>query len=130
MAPLDWKKICRGVKSGHARLAGMDCVNHWIPRPSFQTRLYHPALAGTPPEEGNWNHLGGLFQTRLYHGSAELAERPASMQAYIPAGLRLNDGGGIAAFACRGQAQNKHGYSPLRARMRRVSGSFWSILTG
>ena len=30
-----------------------------------QTRLYHPALAGTPPEEGNWNHLGGLFQTCL-----------------------------------------------------------------
>ena len=43
---------------------------------SFQTRLYHPALAGTPPEEGNWNHLGGLFPTPLYHGSAELAERP------------------------------------------------------
>ena len=42
----------------------------------FQTRLYHPALAGTPPEEGNWNHLGGLFPTPLYHGSAELAERP------------------------------------------------------
>ena len=32
-----------------------------------QTRLYHPALAGTPPEEGNWNHLGGLFPTPLYH---------------------------------------------------------------
>ena len=54
-----------------------------------QTRLYHPALAGTPPEEGNWNRLGGLFPTPLYHGSAELAERPASMQA----GLRRNDGG-------------------------------------
>ena len=27
--------------------------------------LYHPALAGTPPEEGNWNHLGGLFPTPL-----------------------------------------------------------------
>ena len=33
----------------------------------FQTPLYHPALAGTPPEEGNWHHLGGLFQTSLYH---------------------------------------------------------------
>ena len=43
-----------------------------------QTRLYHPALAGTPPEEGNWNHLGGLFLTPLCHGLAELAERPAS----------------------------------------------------
>ena len=31
----------------------------------FQTRLYHPALAGTPPEEGNWNYLGGLFPVRL-----------------------------------------------------------------
>ena len=33
---------------------------------SFQTRLYHPALAGIPPEEGNWNPLGCLFPTRLY----------------------------------------------------------------
>ena len=41
---------------------------------------YHPALAGTPPEEGNWNYLGGLFLTPLYHGSAELAERPTSLQ--------------------------------------------------
>ena len=32
----------------------------------FQTPLYHPALAGAPPEEGNWHYLGGLFQTRLY----------------------------------------------------------------
>ena len=24
----------------------------------------------------SWIHLGGLFQTPLYHGSAELAERP------------------------------------------------------
>ena len=30
---------------------------------------YHPALAGTPPEEGNWNYLGRLFLTPLYHGS-------------------------------------------------------------
>ena len=30
--------------------------------------LYQPALAGAPPEEGNWNYLGRfLFQTRLYH---------------------------------------------------------------
>ena len=28
----------------------------------FPTRLYHPALAGTPPEEGNWNHFGGAVQ--------------------------------------------------------------------
>ena len=28
---------------------------------------YHPALAGTPPEEGNWNHLGRLFLAWLYH---------------------------------------------------------------
>ena len=58
----------------------------------FPTPLYHPALAGTPPEEGNWNQLGGLFPTPLYHlhpcrreharrkcdfhGSAALAERP------------------------------------------------------
>ena len=30
----------------------------------FQTRLYHPALAGTPPEEGNWNHFGGTSLCR------------------------------------------------------------------
>ena len=29
----------------------------------FQTCLYHPALAGTPPEEGNWNHLGRAGMT-------------------------------------------------------------------
>ena len=88
------------VYSMHSRLAGMTIqgsytgllgadkhkpklIQHsgplpWISRPSFQTWIYHPALAGTPPEEGNWNHFGGLFPTRLYHGSAELAERPAS----------------------------------------------------
>ena len=112
----------------------MACLNHWIPayagmtgwwipRPLFQTRLYHPALAGAPPEdayrtqaveprlggyghpalsphtghpvhkqaaEGNWNYFGDLCQTPLYCGSAELAERPASMQA-----CPLNDGGGV-----------------------------------
>ena len=40
----------------------------WLPLGGlFPTLLYHPALAGTPPEEGNWNHLGGLFQALLYH---------------------------------------------------------------
>ena len=46
----------------------------WIPRPSFQARGYHPALAGyhpalagTPPEEGNWNYLGG---SREHHQRA------------------------------------------------------------
>ena len=37
----------------------------------FQTRLYHPALAGTPPEEGNWNHLGGLSACFWQQNSAE-----------------------------------------------------------
>ena len=41
-------------------------------------RLYHPALAGTPPAEGTWTPIGGLFPTPLYHGSAEFAERLAS----------------------------------------------------
>ena len=50
----------------------------------FPTPLYHPALAGTPPEEGNWNYLGGSFQTPLYHLHSC---RRASMQA----GLRRND---------------------------------------
>ena len=42
--------------------------------------------------------LGLLFQTRFYHSSAEFAERPVSMQAYIPvevdSGLRRNDDSG------------------------------------
>ena len=42
----------------------------------FQTRLYHPALAGTPPEEGNWNYLGGSFQAPLYR----LRPSPLSFQ--------------------------------------------------
>ena len=37
-----------------------------------QARLYHPALAGTPPEEGNWNYLGGLFPTCLQQAGAAL----------------------------------------------------------
>ena len=53
-----------------------------------QTRFYHPALAGTPPEEGNWNYFGGLFPTPLYHGSAELAERLVSKSVtYVTARL-------------------------------------------
>ena len=48
-------------------------TNHWIPRPSFQTWLYH---------------LGGLFQTPLYYHLHPC--RRASMQA----SLRWNDGGG------------------------------------
>ena len=91
----------------HKNLANIDHNGpvSWIPRPSFQTclpacllqaggrqaRLYHPALAGTPPEEGNWNHLGGCSrpacsrQARLYRLHPC---RRASMQA----GLRRNDG--------------------------------------
>ena len=57
--------------------AGMDCVKRWIPRPSFQTRLYR---------------LGRLFQTRLYRLHPC---RRASMQA----GLRRNDGAFWIIFA-------------------------------
>ena len=50
----------------------------------FQTRLYHlhPCRRG---------FFGGWFPTPPYHGSAELAERPASMQAslHLPAAGRL-----------------------------------------
>ena len=59
----------------------MGCFKHWIPRPSFQTRLYHlGGLFQTP-----LYHLGGLFQTPLYHLHPC---RRASMQA----SLRWNDG--------------------------------------
>ena len=58
--------------------------SHCPPRPCFlgrlfPTRLYHPALAGAPPEEGNWNDLGGLFQTPLYR--------------LRPVGVSINDDG-------------------------------------
>ena len=60
----------------------------WIPRPSFQTRLYH--------------------------GSAELAERPASMQA----GLRRNDDRGdrniAAALLINEEDERKQGITILR----------------
>ena len=54
----------------------------------FSTRLYHPALAGTPPEEGNWNHLGGLFPMPLYLHPC----RRTSMQAYILVGESAQGG--------------------------------------
>ena len=67
----------------HSRTAGMDYYNHWIPRPSFQTRLYH---------------LGRLFPTRLYHLHPC---RRASMQVYIAVGVdssfRWNDDEAIDA---------------------------------
>ena len=48
----------------------------------------HPSLAGTPPEEGNWNHLGGSFQTPLYR------LRPVGVPSRrIPDFLSINDGG-------------------------------------
>ena len=72
-----------------------------------QTRLYHPALAGTPPEEGNWNPLGGSFQTPLYHCSAEFAERLASKSVtYVTA--RLFRSGAIhPCVACLRRAGGK-----------------------
>ena len=45
----------------------MACLNHWIPRPSFQTRLYR---------------LGGLFQT---------CPRQASARAYQTSKQRAQD---------------------------------------
>ena len=73
----------------------------------FQTLLYHPALAGTPPEEGNWNYLGGLFPTPLYLHPC----RRASMQA----GLRLHDNGRSAPrLLTGGGRQGLFQYQPLR----------------
>ena len=66
---------------------------HFRPACSRQAPLYHPALTGTPPEEGNWNHLGGLFPTCLPQAGAALP--PSSMQAYISVGVSINDGGGV-----------------------------------
>ena len=80
-------------------------LNHWI-----------PAFAGMTGGDSDLRRvamgfLGGLFPTPLYHGSAKLPERPASMQAcpltaygtssaarsrrgsttYIPVGVSIND---------------------------------------
>ena len=61
---------------GHSRYAGMYWINHWIPRPAFQTRLYHlhpcrRACAGMT-EEMDFGFrravpgiLGGLFLSPL-----------------------------------------------------------------
>ena len=69
--------------------AGMACLNHWIPRPSFQTRLYHlhpcrRAFAGMTAggnsglRRAAMDLLGGLLPTPLYHLHPC---RRASMQA-------------------------------------------------
>ena len=50
---------------------------------------YHPALAGTPPEEGNWNHLGRLFQTCLLQAGAALPPRRLVPDANDAAGNAL-----------------------------------------
>ena len=67
-----------------------------------QTRLYHPALAGTPPEEGNWNHFGRWFPTRLYHlgglFQTPLYHLHPCRRASVQAGLRRNDGMGDSNF--------------------------------
>ena len=67
------------------------------PACSRQARLYHPALAGTPPEEGNWNHLGGLFPTPLCGND---------LSKPLDSGLRRNDDGGFQ-FAEGAAASNK-----------------------
>ena len=67
----------------------MDVLNHRIRRPLFRTRRDHPALAGTPPEEGNWDYLGRLYQTRRYHPA--LAGAPTE-DACMDAGGRAASG--------------------------------------
>ena len=60
---------CAFAKSRSKQRFVIPALREWIIQTTgflgrlFPTRLYHPALAGTPPEEGNWNHFGGLFQT-------------------------------------------------------------------
>ena len=61
---------------GHSRKAGMACLNHWIPAFAGMTAGVDSSLC-----QAATGFLGGAFQAPLYHGSAELAERPASMQA-------------------------------------------------
>ena len=43
--------------------------------------------------------LGGWFPTPLYHGSAELAERPASMQASSPTRKKTEEKGSAVNLA-------------------------------
>ena len=78
-----------------------------LPWPSFRRRPESSGLWNTFPPSGN-DHAWvipasaicltlrpvflGPFQTRLYYGSAELAERSASMQAWIPACVGMTTG--------------------------------------
>ena len=65
----------------------------------------YPFTTAPPPSSAACSRPACCRQAQLYHGSAELAERPASMQAWIPAFACLlqagrnddsgkNDGGG------------------------------------
>ena len=89
-------------------LCGNGLLNHWIPRPSFQTRLYH---------------LGRLFQTRLYHLHPC---RRASMQA----GLRRNDGEGggwdVARHGPVGMTEGLAGWRATLFSPRRHSSEGWN----
>ena len=82
----------------HSRPGGNDhmgypCKRHRCHRPDisarppgflgrlFPTPLYHPALTGTPPKEGNWHYLGGLFPTCLLQaGRNDVALRQTAGQ--------------------------------------------------
>ena len=47
--------------------------------PLYGNGLFKPLDSGLRRNDGKVGFLGGLFQTPLYHGSAELAERPTSL---------------------------------------------------
>ena len=82
--PLRGNGLCKPLDSGLRRNDGAFCL---LPRLLFLCCLFHARPVIIPAKAGiHAHHLGRLFQTRLYHGSAELAERPASMQAYTPVG--------------------------------------------
>ena len=81
MIHLDIKKLGRFVRTGH-RITGDRTGQRSVSLPNQGWEYLHVCI--NDASRIACTHLGGLFQTPLYHGSAELAERPASMQASSP----------------------------------------------
>ena len=70
---------CGYRSCGHSRYAGMACLNHWIPACAGMTARGDSGLHRASSAVCSRPACGR--QVPLYHGSAEFAERPASMQA-------------------------------------------------
>ena len=65
-----FSRIYQRFKTDIPAQAGVDCLNHWLPRPSFPTRLYrlHPCRrrplfpTRLPPRPGGHPSIGGELE--------------------------------------------------------------------